>query len=230
MKTYIDSEEPEVRIEILPLIDVIFCILTFFILAALGLTRPEGIDLDLPQAETGKAQLGATLPVRLDVLGQLYVDKQPVSQEQLTQTLVSYIKAQPQGVVVLNADKLVSYDQVIQVLDLLQSIGGNRVALGTTTPTSGATQSPAPPGQRTIPAPPTNSGAAPPLNPGQLPSLPGQGQSGQGQPGQAPDNFSPAPPVPGSTVQPNTAQPNTQPNSSPPATGATGSESLNPDE
>ncbi|MEO0376351.1 MAG: biopolymer transporter ExbD [Cyanobacteria bacterium P01_A01_bin.17] len=78
MRTYIDSEEPEVRIEILPLIDVIFCILTFFILAAVGLTRPEGIDLDLPQAETSTAQLGATLPVRLDVLGQLYVDKQHV--------------------------------------------------------------------------------------------------------------------------------------------------------
>lgn len=219
MKTYIDSEEPEVRIEILPLIDVIFCILTFFILAAVGLTRPEGIDLDLPQAETSTAQLGATLPVRLDVLGQLYVDKQPVSQEQLTQTLESYIKAQPQGVVVLNADKLVSYDQVIQVLDLLQSIGGNRVALGTTTPPSDAT--PAPPGGTPIPAPPISPGGAAPLNPGQLPSLPGQ----------APDALSPAPPTPGSTVQPNNAQPNTaQPSPPPSSAGATGSESLNPAE
>ncbi|MEO0375995.1 MAG: biopolymer transporter ExbD, partial [Cyanobacteria bacterium P01_A01_bin.17] len=159
----------------------------------------------------------------LDVLGQLYVDKQPVSQEQLTQTLESYIKAQPQGVVVLNADKLVSYDQVIQVLDLLQSIGGNRVALGTTTPTSGATQSPAPPGGTTIPAPPVNPGAVTPLNPGQLPSLPGQ-------PATAPDALSPAPPTPGSTVQPNNAQPNAQPNAAPPPSEATGSESLNPAE
>ncbi len=221
MRTYIDSEEPEVRIEILPLIDVIFCILTFFILAAVGLTRPEGIDLDLPQAETGKAQLGATLPVRVDVLGQLYVDKQPVSQQQLTQTLVSYIKAKPQGVVVLNADKQVSYDDVVQVLDLLQSIGGNRVALGTTTPSSETNQSPATPGT-TIPAPPVNPGTTQPLNPGQLPSLPGQ----------APNTFSPAPPVPGSTVQPNkptTAQPK-PPQQTAPAAGATGSESLNPAE
>ncbi len=214
MKTYLDTENTDVRIEILPLIDVIFCILTFFILGAVGLTRPEGIGIDLPQAETGKPQLAETLPVRLDVLGQLYVEKQPVSREQLAQTMVSYIKAKPQGVVVLNADKLVSYDQVIQILDMLQSIGGNRVALGTTTPESGATQPGAAdqsPGL--IPAPPVNpnSGTAP-LQPGQLPSLPGQAPN--------PNQLSPAPPTPRGTVQPG-GQPGgnpTLPSNSSPAT------------
>lgn len=195
MKTYIDSENSEVRIEILPLIDVIFCILTFFILAAVGLTRPQGIDLDLPQAETGKAQLAETLPVRLDVLGQLYIDKQPVSKAQLSQTLVSYIKARPQGVIVLNADKLVSYNQVIEILDLLQSIGGNRVALGTTVPDDNKTQ----PG--TLPAPPVNPSA-----PGGLPPLPGS-------------DLSPAPPTPGSSVQPGLS-PGSPPTGSPPQTPA----------
>jgi biopolymer transport protein ExbD len=195
MKTYLDNENTEVRIEILPLIDVIFCILTFFILGAVGLTRPEGIEMDLPQATTGKPQLSDNLEVRLDVLGQLYLKQQPVSREQLQQTMVSYIRAKPQGVIVLNADKLVNYDQVIQVLDLLQSIGGNRVALGTTTPVDEAAPSEIPgqpglPGQvpGTLPAPPINPGSAP----SRLPPLPGQGN----------DQILPAPPTPQAPTQP----------------------------
>jgi biopolymer transport protein ExbD len=50
---YLDDPNQNVHIEILPLIDVIFCILTFFILAAVGLTRQQAIDLDLPAANTG---------------------------------------------------------------------------------------------------------------------------------------------------------------------------------
>ncbi|MGF1601219.1 MAG: ExbD/TolR family protein [Thermosynechococcaceae cyanobacterium] len=210
MKTYLDEENAEVRIEILPLIDVIFCILTFFILAAVGLTRPEGIEMDLPQAETGKAQMANNLDVRLDVLGNLYIEKQPVSPDQLKQSLLSYIRANPQGVIVLNADKLANYDQVIQVLDLLQSVGGNRVALGTTSPANEAAPTeglgqPGLPGQLpdTLPAPPINPGSAP----SQLPPLPGQ----EGE-------ISPAPPTPRGTVQPGLS-PGTVPPSPPPATG-----------
>ncbi|MEM6592606.1 MAG: biopolymer transporter ExbD, partial [Cyanobacteria bacterium P01_C01_bin.73] len=53
MKLDIDTGSSDLRIEILPLIDVIFCILIFFVLAAVGLTRQQAINLDLPAASTG---------------------------------------------------------------------------------------------------------------------------------------------------------------------------------
>ena len=187
MKTYLDAENAEVRIEIIPLIDVIFCILTFFILAAVGLTRPEGINLDLPTAKTGNPQLGELLQVRIDGLGQLYVDQQAVTQAQLSQTLQTYVRAKPTGIIVLSADRLVSYDQVIQVLDLLQSVGGNRVALGTTTPPAkdGSIQTPNLPSQAPdiLPLPPPYDPNNPnvgtqspqtPANPNQIPGISGQ--------------------------------------------------------
>ncbi|NCJ08569.1 biopolymer transporter ExbD [Synechococcales cyanobacterium C] len=142
MKISVDADTSEVQIQIIPLIDVIFCILTFFILAAVGLTRQQGINLDLPQAETGRPQLGDTLRVRVDAIGQLYVEQQAVTEPQLTQSLQTYVRARPTGVIVLNADRLVSYDQVVRVLDILQSVGGNRVALGTTTPETRTTPAP----------------------------------------------------------------------------------------
>lgn len=132
MKINYDAPTEEARIELIPLIDVIFCILTFFLLAALQLTRQQAVNVDLPTAETGTVQMQEMkLFVSVDQLGQTYVDKQPVSREQLYQLLLAYKKARPEGLIVLSASKMASYNDVMQVLDLLRLAGGDRVALPT---------------------------------------------------------------------------------------------------
>jgi biopolymer transport protein ExbD len=132
MKINYESQMEEARIELIPLIDVIFCILTFFLLAALQLTRQQAVNVDLPQAETGTVQMEELkLFVSVDQLGQTYVDKQPVTREQLYQLLLTYKRARPEGLIVLSASKMASYNDVMQVLDLLRSVGGDRVALAT---------------------------------------------------------------------------------------------------
>ncbi|MFE4105438.1 ExbD/TolR family protein [Almyronema epifaneia] len=140
MKLDLDTaNNEEVRIEIIPLIDVIFCILTFFILAAVGLTRQQAISLDLPAAQTGtplpaqglSADDLERLYVSVDGNGQVYVDQQPVSLNLLYDILVQHQAASPQGLIVLYAARSARYADVIQVLDLLRSVGGDRVALAT---------------------------------------------------------------------------------------------------
>jgi biopolymer transport protein ExbD len=125
------SEGQEVRIEIVPMIDVIFCILTFFILAAVGFSRQQAISLDLPQASTGTAQMREMLVVSLDDFGQLYLEKQPVSQVQLYSAIKNYHSLNPTGLMVLHASQDVAYKEVVQILDMLKEVGGNRVALAT---------------------------------------------------------------------------------------------------
>jgi biopolymer transport protein ExbD len=178
MKIDLDSSAPEVRIEIVPLIDVIFCILTFFILAAVGLTRQEGIGVKLPEASTGQAQMREMLVVSLDPVGQIFVEKQPVTKEQLYQLLLQYNRSRPQGIITLSASQTVSYNQVVEVLDLLRSVGGERVALAIS-PTDQPNLLP------------QNPGAAQPLpvlpSPGQPqpspPGLPGAGDLFPANPG-----------------------------------------------
>ncbi|WP_448526011.1 ExbD/TolR family protein [Parathermosynechococcus lividus] len=131
MKIHVPSDSDSARIEMLPLIDVVFCILTFFILAAVSLTRQQAITLNLPQASTSQAQSQKMLVVSIDPAGQLYVDKDPVNRTELFEKLGTYLKTNPDGVVILRASQVVSYNEVIQVLDLLRSVGGNRVALAT---------------------------------------------------------------------------------------------------
>lgn len=135
----LDTPKEDVRLEIIPLIDVIFCILTFFILAAVGLTRQQAIDLDLPSAQTGQPLPGQVgqggisdrLYVSVDDLGQVYLDQQPVSIDLLYDVLLQFNQVNPGGLMVLYASRDARYEDVVTVLDVLRSVGGDRVALAT---------------------------------------------------------------------------------------------------
>ena len=126
-----NSHNQEVKIELIPLIDVIFCILTFFILAAVNFSRQQAISLDLPQAKTGTPQMREMLVVSLDDLGQVYVEQQPVGKNQLSQSIKNYRQSNPDGLMVLYAAKNATYREVVEILDLLREVGGDRVALAT---------------------------------------------------------------------------------------------------
>ncbi|MEY3298531.1 MAG: hypothetical protein RLZZ597_1791 [Cyanobacteriota bacterium] len=135
----LDTPKEDVRLEIIPLIDVIFCILTFFILAAVGLTRQQAIDLDLPAAQTGQPLPGQVgqggisdrLYVSVDNLGQVYLDQQPVTIDLLYDVLLQFNQVSPSGLIVLYASRDARYEDVVMVLDVLRSVGGDRVALAT---------------------------------------------------------------------------------------------------
>lgn len=179
MKLNIEDQTNDVQIQVLPLLDVVFCILTFFILASLQLTRQQGINLDLPKASTGQVQMREMLVVTIDSAGQTYVDKQLIDRMQLYQAIKTYHDQKPDGLLVLNAAQTAFYNDVVQVLDILRSVGGDRVALAT------APQAPSP-----------NPTAAPnPLPPGFNPALPGASPPpvvpGTGFP--SPGGFTPSP-------------------------------------
>jgi biopolymer transport protein ExbD len=207
MKINLDTVADDAQIQIVPMIDVIFCILTFFILAALQVTRQQGINLNVgtPQAKTGVSQMQQTLIVSIDQFGQTFIDGNPIDRSQLYTLLKQYHEKNPNGLLVLNASKEAVYDQVIQVLDVLRAVGGDKVALATI---------PSPP---IAPAPnPSNGqfgmpGAAPNLFPQNgLPGMPLV--PGQTDPLLPPSNNPLAPPGP--------TQPNAIFQPSAPSTGA----------
>jgi biopolymer transport protein ExbD len=199
MKVNLDSPADEAQIQIVPLIDVIFCILTFFILAALQLTRQQGINMELPRADTSSVLMREMLVVTIDANGQTYLENQgkpqPVDRIQLFQLLQIYSREKPEGLLVLQAAKTAFYNDVIQVLDIMRSVGGDRVALATD-PNAQPGQNPNLPGQTTSPAPFQTTPAPGILNPS--PGLPSDsGVPTNPVPGQTP---APTNPVPQSTT------------------------------
>lgn len=197
MKINVDTPADDAQIQIIPLIDVIFCILTFFILAALQLTRQQAINIDLPQASTGTPLPGANLEnnqfrdllvVTIAPNGQTYLDKAPVDRSQLSQALAQYLQQNPRGMVVLNASPNAFYSEVVQVLDVMRAVGGDRVALATTP--KPATQSPgtvpAQPGTTSLPTPSSTFSPFDPFNtpiPGTSPTSPSTAPGGTGSSG-----------------------------------------------
>ena len=124
------NEEP--RIELVPLIDVIFCILTFFLLAGLQAARQQAINVDIPKANSSAAAGRELLMVSLNDAGQLFLEQQPMLVPgQLIEAVKQYRQARPNSSIVLYASKQVSYNKVVEVLDALRGVAGDRVALAT---------------------------------------------------------------------------------------------------
>tara|TARA_Y100001968_G_scaffold332469_1_gene390745 strand:+ start:1730 stop:2134 length:405 start_codon:yes stop_codon:yes gene_type:complete len=125
------KDDPDVDINILPMIDVIFAILTFFIISSLSLIRLETIPVDLPKASTSVLTNIKLLNVNIDKYNKIYINKKIVNFAELKQMISSLINLYPTKLVILSADKDVSYGYVIDVLDELRSIQDLRFAIST---------------------------------------------------------------------------------------------------
>ena len=195
MKLHTDAQTDDVQIQIVPLIDVIFCILTFFILASLQLTRQQGINLDLPKAATGQVQMREMLVVTIDSAGQTYVDKQLIDRGQLYQAIKTYHEQNPDGLLVLNAAQTAFYNDVVQVLDILRSVGGDRVALATAPQASGATPAASPNPLAPEGVSPGGTSTIPGISPvpSAAPTLPSTGFPNPNGLNSSPNGFNPTP-------------------------------------
>ncbi|MEM6752553.1 MAG: biopolymer transporter ExbD [Cyanobacteria bacterium P01_C01_bin.38] len=166
MKINLNNPTEEVQVQIIPMIDVVFCILVFFILASLQVTRQQSINIDLPQANTATSSVQPDLqrdilPVTIDAFGQIFVEKNTVDRSQLGGILKNYLAANPQGTLVLYASRSATYDDVIEILDLLRQVGGDRVSLAIIPGTEEQPANPNPNPLQPLPNLPITPGATP---------------------------------------------------------------------
>ena len=129
-------EEPDLppRINIVPMIDVIFAILVFFIVSSLYLTRSEGLPVNLPNAETAEVQQTKQITVSLDRDGKLTLDKEPAQLDRLKTQIEALIKNESTAIVVVNADKEVNHGDVVEVIDRLRQIPKVQLAIAAKKP------------------------------------------------------------------------------------------------
>lgn len=123
-----DSETP-FQINIVPMIDVIFAILTFFILSTLYLTRSEGLPVNLPTATTAQSQLQEEINVTISANGQIALNRQPIRLSQLQVAVRSLVASKSQSLVIINADRRVAHGEVVNVMDQLRQVKGVKLAI-----------------------------------------------------------------------------------------------------
>ena len=130
-------DEPDIpaQINIVPMIDVIFAILTFFIMSTLFLNRSEGLPVNLPKAATAKAQSSAApITVTVDSAGDLSLNRQPVTLETLPVKVQELMGKNTEVVVIINADQSATHGQVVMVMDRVRQVKGAKLAIATQTP------------------------------------------------------------------------------------------------
>jgi biopolymer transport protein ExbD len=120
------------RIEIIPLIDVIFFLLATFVLFTLSLNKSNGISVTLPVAETsGPRDPNGTVTISVTDEGSVAWDKDLITLDEFTQRLLQYKREQPEGRILINGDERAFFAQAIYVFDEARKAGFTKVFIET---------------------------------------------------------------------------------------------------
>jgi biopolymer transport protein ExbD len=120
------------RIEIIPLIDVIFFLLATFMMVSLSMVKNHGITVNLPAAATSapqEHQNDTTISVTKD--GTLFFNKEPLQLSQLPARLEQLKAEQADPKVFINGDEKSFFGAAVEVLDDLRKAGITKVAIDT---------------------------------------------------------------------------------------------------
>jgi len=117
------------RIEMLPLIDIVFLLLVFFIYAMLSMAVHRGMPIDLPTSTNAKTDKQLVVSVTVTADGTIYVDKEPVLLSRLATRLRGISTSARETGVQLFADQHLSYQRLFQVLDQIRKAGLSRISL-----------------------------------------------------------------------------------------------------
>ncbi|BAU13475.1 biopolymer transport protein ExbD/TolR [Leptolyngbya sp. NIES-3755] len=123
------SQMPEINL--VPMMDVIMTILTFFIIVSMTLTNFQSVDATLPSTDKGVNKETPPDPLVIGVTksGQVEINNGAVTETQMGEQVVAYFQKNPKGTIILKADKSLPYERVIKTLGVLRDVGGDRVSL-----------------------------------------------------------------------------------------------------
>jgi biopolymer transport protein ExbD len=123
------QENAEARIEIIPLIDIMFFLLASFMLVSLSMVNLKSVKVNLPTATTAAPQTKKDLvDISIDKAGSIYLDKKPVADDELLRNLTASLRANPDLRVLISGDKDARHGDVIHALDIVRAAGIEKVA------------------------------------------------------------------------------------------------------
>jgi len=120
------------RIEMLPLIDIVFLLLVFFIYAMLSMAVHRSLPVSLPVSSATEIRTEVNLTITVNDNGEIFLDNTSVSQEELQTFLLKEKQKETDNKSVqvdLFADKALSYQELYRVLDIIRTAGISNVSL-----------------------------------------------------------------------------------------------------
>jgi biopolymer transport protein ExbD len=128
-------DEPDIppQINLIPMIDVVFAILTFFIMSSLFLTKQQGLPVNLPKAAKAQQQQIASEAITLTInkKGNISLGDKSIALDKLDEEVRNLIPDNQEELVIINADRDVNHGRVVAVMDRLREIEGVKLAIAT---------------------------------------------------------------------------------------------------
>jgi biopolymer transport protein ExbD len=124
------------RIEIIPLIDIIFFLLATFIMVSLSMTKNQGVQVALPTAGSAaslgdQAELDKAATLSVTDKGDVFFNKEKITIAQLPLKLQTFKSASKDPRVIVNSDAGADFKHVVAVLDEVRKIGIAKVGINT---------------------------------------------------------------------------------------------------
>jgi len=126
------SSRKRARIEIIPLIDIMFFLLATFLMVSLSMIRNQGVQVNLPAAATSTPQEQKDFAViSITEQGDIFYNKEKIEPDQLRPYLESLRETYAEPKVFINGDEKVVFGKVVNVLDEARQVGIVKVAIQT---------------------------------------------------------------------------------------------------
>ena len=126
-----DNNQSENSINILPMIDIIFAILSFFIISSLYLTKIDSIKVNLPKSSTAVREQNKPQIITIDNDEKIYFNSNEILLKNISALIRTNIENIEEPIVILRADALVRHGFLIKVLDELRKIENIKIGLST---------------------------------------------------------------------------------------------------
>lgn len=119
------------KIMIIPMIDIIFFLLVFFMMSMLTMVVQKSISLNLPQTVTSKLDIEKALPVAVTSDRQIYVEQEKIPRETFRRRMEIEKNRNPNLSIVLRADTKSEHGDFVFILDQLKSVGISKIGIAT---------------------------------------------------------------------------------------------------
>ena len=125
-----EKDELKTEINILPMIDVIFAILSFFIVSSLFLTKVETIPINLPNSTTAKSEDKKSINLSIDSNSRIFLNKNLVQLSNLKNEIIK-LNIEKNSLIIIRGDKNVNYGKIVEVMDIIRSLNNIKIAIST---------------------------------------------------------------------------------------------------
>ena len=132
-----EKDETEYSINILPMIDIIFAILSFFIISSLYLTKIDTIKVNLPKSSTAVREQNKPQIITVDNNENIYFNSREISLTNMSSIIRTNIENLEEPIVILRADTSVKHGFIVNLLDELRKIENLKIGISTEKQLSG---------------------------------------------------------------------------------------------